>query len=206
MTPRHKESQRKQAKETTRRSLLEAAAEEFSQNGYDGANVNRIAEVAGYSIGTVYNYFPSKRALMLSFIDEIGAMHVDYVLQQVNREGDPKLRLASFFKAGFSFVQTNIREARAIFNALNGPDQEFRQRLFAAYSPLFELLNTAVIGAGVETGLFRDDLPATTSGLIMLIYLGAGSQFSPEGVHWIDHQEVADFVLHALVTRNDTKL
>ena len=203
MTPRHKESQRKKAMETTRRSLLEAAAEEFSQHGYEGANVNRIAEAAGYSIGTVYNHFPSKRALMLSFIDEIGAMHVDFVVRQVNRESDPKERLSSFFEAGFSFVQTNIMDARAVFNALNGPDQEFRQRLFVAYSPLFELLNTAVIRAGVESRLFRDDLPITTSGLIMLIYLGAGSQFSPEGGHWIDYQEVADFVLHALETREN---
>jgi hypothetical protein len=32
----------------------------------------------------------------------------------------------------------------------------------------------------------------------MLIYLGAGSQFSPEGKHWIEDEEVAAFVLHAL--------
>lgn len=198
MTPRHKMSIRKEAMQETRRSLLKAAAEEFAQHGYIGANVNRIATAAGFSIGTVYNYFPSKRDLMLAFIDEIGQLHVDFIIQHVNQEIDPKNCLRKFFKAGFEFVEKNIKETRSIFNMLNGPDEEFRQRLFKAYEPLFELLNLAILNPGVDSGSFRSDLPATTSGLIMLIYLGTGSQFSPEGNLWIKDEEVADFVLHAL--------
>ena len=36
----------------------------------------------------------------------------------------------------------------------------------------------------------------------MLIYLGTGSQFNPEGKHWINNDEVADFVLQALQMNN----
>jgi AcrR family transcriptional regulator len=198
MAPRHKESLRVEAMQETRRSLLSAAADEFAQHGYSGANVNRIAAAAGFSVGTVYNYFPSKRQLMLEFIDEIGGRHVDFILQQVEAETDHTRRMHTFFEAGFDFVQTNLRESRAIFNTLNGPDEAFRQRLFETYAPLFDLLNTAILNPGIERGDFRADLPVTTSGLIMLIYLGAGSQFSPEGRHWIQAGEVAGFVLHAL--------
>jgi AcrR family transcriptional regulator len=198
MSPRHKKSVRKEAMQETRQLLLKAAAAEFALHGYDGANVNRIADAAGFSVGTVYNYFPSKRELMLGFIDEIGQMHVDFIIQEVNRESDPEQRVRNFFKAGYEFIQANIKEARSIFNALNGPDQEFRQRLFKAYEPLFELLNDAILRPGIEQGCFRIDLPATTTGLIMLIYLGTGSQLTPEGRHWIDGKEVADFILQAL--------
>jgi AcrR family transcriptional regulator len=198
MTPRHKKSVRKEAMHETRRSLLRAAAEEFAQYGFSGANVNRIATAAGFSIGTVYNYFPSKRELMSALIDELGSLHVDFIIHQVKQETDPSSRIRKFFQAGFEFVKTNLQESRSIFNVLNGPDEEFKQRLFETYAPLFEVLNTFILNPGIAQGHFRADIPATTSGLIMLIYLGAGSQFSPDGKHWIEDEEVADFILHAL--------
>ena len=45
--------------------ILQAAAALFVAQGYDGASTNRIAEAAGVSIGTLYQYFPSKDAVLL---------------------------------------------------------------------------------------------------------------------------------------------
>lgn len=198
MTPRYKKSAREEAMQVTRGRLMEAAAEEFARYGYDKANVNNIAEAAGYAIGTVYNYFPSKRHLMLAFIDETAQMHVDYIVEQVMQEQDPALRMEAFFRAGFTFVETHGMQAKAIFNTLNGPDEEFRMRLFQGYEPLFQLLGEEVIGLGITRGDFHQVDPVNTAGLLMLIYLGTGSQFSPEGKLWMSHEQVADFVLNSL--------
>ena len=198
MAPRYKKTVRDQVMQETRQLLLEAAAEEFAQNGYDKANVNRIAEAAGFAIGTVYNYFPSKRVLMLAFVDDIAQLHVDYVLAQVKSEQDPGQRIEAFFKAGFAFVETYTTQAKAIFNTLNGPDEEFRARLFQGYQPLFQLLSDDVIAPSIAQGDFRQVDPVATAGLLMLIYLGTGSQFSTEGELWMDYTQVADFVLHSL--------
>lgn len=50
-------------------ALLEATARVLIKEGYDKASTNRIAEVAGVSIGSLYQYFPSKEALVAAVID-----------------------------------------------------------------------------------------------------------------------------------------
>lgn len=195
---RHKETFRDEIMAETRQKLLAAAAEEFARLGFVGANVNRIAKAAGFSIGTFYNYFPSKRDLMLAFIDEIAQLHVDFMLDQVKRESDPRRRMEAFFKSGFVFVETHLTQSRAIFNMLNGPDEEFKLRLYQVYGPLFRLLGDDILAPGIDQGYFRQVDPGATAGLIMLVYLGTGSQFGPGGTLWLDPMQVADFVLQAL--------
>ena len=50
-------------------ALLEATARVLIREGYDRASTNRIAELAGVSIGSLYQYFPSKEALVAAVID-----------------------------------------------------------------------------------------------------------------------------------------
>ena len=50
-------------------TLLEATTRVLIKEGYDRASTNRIAEVAGVSIGSLYQYFPSKEALVAAVID-----------------------------------------------------------------------------------------------------------------------------------------
>jgi AcrR family transcriptional regulator len=51
-------------------ALLEATTRVLVKEGYDRASTNRIAEVAGVSIGSLYQYFPSKEALVAAVIDQ----------------------------------------------------------------------------------------------------------------------------------------
>ena len=50
-------------------ALVEATARVLVKEGYDRASTNRIAHVAGVSIGSLYQYFPSKEALVAAVID-----------------------------------------------------------------------------------------------------------------------------------------
>jgi len=51
-----------------KRQILAAAREVFSQKGYAEATTAEIAQTAGVSEGTIYNYFDSKRDLLISLI------------------------------------------------------------------------------------------------------------------------------------------
>lgn len=50
-------------------AILEGAAQVFEALGYAGGTTNRIAEAAGVSIGTLYQYFPSKEALGVALLE-----------------------------------------------------------------------------------------------------------------------------------------
>jgi AcrR family transcriptional regulator len=58
-------------------TILEATARVLMKEGYDRASTNKIAAVAGVSIGSVYQYFPSKEALVAA----VSERHSHDVLQ-----------------------------------------------------------------------------------------------------------------------------
>lgn len=60
-------------------AILEATARVLVEEGYDRASTNRIAAKAGVSIGSLYQYFPSKEALVAA----VSQRHSHEVLQSV---------------------------------------------------------------------------------------------------------------------------
>ncbi len=185
----------------TRQRLLEAAATEFASEGFVGANVNHISQAAGFAKGTIYNYFSSKRGLMLALIDTIASAHTEAVLQPVELEQAPARRLECFFKAGFAFVEQHPAQARVIVNAVYGHDAQVRERVYQAYERLFTLVAQDVVKAGIARGDFQSlDLDLATA-LIMTVYLGSCSQLDSKGKIWLDPGQVVGFILDGLLSR-----
>ena len=60
-----------------RRRILEASAQLFQQVGYDAARIEDIADIAGISAGTFYNYFENKGDILLATV----ALEVEDILQ-----------------------------------------------------------------------------------------------------------------------------
>jgi AcrR family transcriptional regulator len=50
-------------------ALIEATARILVREGFDKASTNRIAEEAGVSVGSLYQYYPGKEALVAAVID-----------------------------------------------------------------------------------------------------------------------------------------
>jgi AcrR family transcriptional regulator len=60
--------------EQTVATILEAAALILETKGLDGLNTNLVAQRAGVSVGTLYQYFPNKDALIVSLSKQEGAV------------------------------------------------------------------------------------------------------------------------------------
>jgi AcrR family transcriptional regulator len=56
-------------------AILRATARILVEEGYEGTTTNRVAEVAGVSVGSLYQYFPGKESLVAALIDR----HMDEV-------------------------------------------------------------------------------------------------------------------------------
>jgi AcrR family transcriptional regulator len=53
-------------------NLLEAAVSLFAEKGYDAVTMTEVAARAGAPIGSLYQFFPSKEALVDAFLDRVG--------------------------------------------------------------------------------------------------------------------------------------
>ena len=65
----------------TRDTILIAAERVLERDGVVGLTTNRVADVAGVSIGSVYQYYPNKAALIAGLFDRNTAQVVDRVLE-----------------------------------------------------------------------------------------------------------------------------
>lgn len=74
-------------------TIVQAGARILSDEGWAGFTTNRIAELAGVSIGSLYQYFPDK----LSLVDAIRHRHLDdsiMVMRRVRADGLPPKEFA----------------------------------------------------------------------------------------------------------------
>lgn len=198
MTPRYSETDKKQAMADVRQHLMNAAISEFAQKGYDGANVNTISQKAGFSKGTIYNYFPSKMELMFVILEESGAAHFDFISEKIRIEDDPILRVKRFFEAGFEFVEENPARAQVLVSNLFGTHSEFKIRLYQTYQPMFQFVAEEILVPGINLGVFRKMEPSDTSRMIMTFYLGTASSVDESGKLKLNPGEVSTFVLNAI--------
>jgi AcrR family transcriptional regulator len=65
-------------------AIVQATARVLVEDGYDRASTNRIAHAAGVSIGSLYQYFPSKEALVAALVET----HVDRMMEVVTSKLD----------------------------------------------------------------------------------------------------------------------
>jgi AcrR family transcriptional regulator len=66
-SPRKRPSQERSR--VTVDAILEATARILETDGYDAASTNRIARAAGVSVGSFYQYFPTREAAIADLVD-----------------------------------------------------------------------------------------------------------------------------------------
>src|SRR5215475_14505450 len=104
--------------------LLDAAASEFAEAGYDAATMKAIAKRAGASIGAVYQYFPNKQAIVSALRSQYGKEMEEHwmKLERATAGLSIKERTDNFIDLMIRFVE----EHPAYMAILNAPANSTR--------------------------------------------------------------------------------
>lgn len=65
-------------------AILDATAHVLVAEGYDRASTNRVAERAGVSVGSLYQYFPNKEALVGELVDRLSKQITELVVDRLS--------------------------------------------------------------------------------------------------------------------------
>ena len=169
---------RRRRKAERPQEILEAAFVEFSRNGYATTTLDRVAERAGVTKGTIYVYFENKEHLFISMVREVTKATLDTVHEMLEtHEGST----ADLLRAQFSFIYQHIvedRRRREVLRMLIAEAPRFPELADRYHQeilrPCLDMLRQA-IQRGMDRGEFRNsaiiDLPQIVIAPIALVDL-----------------------------------
>ena len=97
--------------------ILEAALEVFSQQGFRGATLDQIAEVAGLSKPNLLYYFASKEAIHEALLSGLLVTWLD-PLRALDPDGDPVSELLAYVRRKLELSRDFPRESRLFANEM----------------------------------------------------------------------------------------
>ncbi len=80
-----------------RRELLDGSFEVFAAHGYAAVTMRQLAEALGVSTGTLYHYFPGKKAIFEQLIDHIAQQDTTSFTAEIAGLEPLEVKLAAFF-------------------------------------------------------------------------------------------------------------
>ena len=106
-------------KEAVRCKILEAAEQEFDEQGYAGASMRSIVRRAETSLGNFYRYYPNKEALFLTIVEPV-------LEQCINQTGNLFVVTLSEVERNAPLMVDFVAEHSRVFRILqSGPPEHY---------------------------------------------------------------------------------
>lgn len=139
--------------------ILEIAASEFAESGFDGASYNRIIERAGLSKGAMYYYFDDKTDLYVTVLRDALTRMMAAVMDGFDPEAGYWARLEHMLRQSVTFTREHA-EFGALARGFLAASDRLRaggvlEELYAEQRAMTE----QIIAEGQALGEVRTDLP-----------------------------------------------
>ncbi|MBX3273138.1 MAG: TetR/AcrR family transcriptional regulator [Sandaracinaceae bacterium] len=110
---RDKKRPRQARSRATVDAIVEATGQVFEREGFDKTTTTRVAERAGVSVGSLYQYFPDKRALIAAFFER--RLEQDIAMMQAVLSRSAGGSPASVLRVAAEEIVRIYREDRALY-------------------------------------------------------------------------------------------
>lgn len=143
--------------------VLEAAIDEFSENSYEVASINRIIQKAGISKGSMYHYFENKEDLYMYMISRVMEKKAEYLrsslysTSQVHHEVNFFETMTSQLQSSILFAKKNVRYHKITIELHNMQDCELKRRIWERFSLTFEEYMEKIVDDAIDNGEIRSD-------------------------------------------------
>jgi AcrR family transcriptional regulator len=131
-----------------RRQLLDVARDVFASRGFSATTMDDVALGAGVTKPVLYQHFPSKRALYVELLEDVGRQLISELETATGRAESGRGRVELGFAAYFRYVTTNPSAFRLLFGASVRNDPEFARVaesvVASAADEIMELIDIAV--------------------------------------------------------------
>lgn len=181
--PRKRPVQRR-SRETVE-TILEAAAQVFERHGYAAGTTNRIAERAGVSVGSVYEYFPNKDAIVVALAERELDREREALLA-ILTQADAREPLVSLLRR-FVEAVVELHAARPNLHRMLFEEANHPPRAHACVLRFEEALAHALEAILRARGVGGDD-PDTCAHLIVQAAEALAHRFVLRGIHDLDRQ------------------
>jgi AcrR family transcriptional regulator len=111
--------------EERRRQLLRVACVEFAERGFYATAMDDLALAAGVTKPVFYQHFPSKRALFVAVLEDVGSRLLEVLTKATAGAETGRARVEAGFRAYFEFVESDREAFRILFGASARNDAEF---------------------------------------------------------------------------------
>jgi len=148
-------SQRKeQVTEHRRKQILDAALVIFSRKGYGEATIPDIAHEGGIAVGTIYNYYPSKREILVSVLASRVLSEPFLRLMEQPPEADDKAFFRSLIEDRLALLTQNADKFLFMLGEVHRDQDLRRQWAREVVQPALKRAEQRV-GSRIESGAFR---------------------------------------------------
>ena len=168
------QNRRERYRKQVRKDILDAAERVFASQGY-GARMEAVAQEAGLSTGSLYNYFKNKEDLYYRLISEKGRHYNASLATAVMMEGDFQELLRNFIKAETEFFEENKDLWKILFDRqavpLHSGSSKEAERLHVLHREHLAAVST-LMWRGIGEGALAERDPVELAMLINALWRG----------------------------------
>ncbi len=153
-----------------RRQIMDAAAHVFAEKGYAATTTKDIASAADLGESTLYNYFESKRDILLA-IAEYQASLLDAVFQKAVKL-ETRQQMVEYFISAMDILLAQSHYVRALIGEAWINDEILYNHLVSRLNQISQYLE-AFSAAKISSGAFRPFDPKLGARMVISVFIGA---------------------------------